>query len=203
MERTDVCAHACVCFDSFTCSFIRVVNKYIEWLPFLKIFLTFIHFERQRETECKLEWGRERGRHRIQSRLQALSGQHRARRGARTRGPRDRDLSQSRTPNRPSHPGAPLRLFRASCPSLSFRVRGSGTFLPLGNRRAREASWPLPAADVAPPGHTEEGHNVCSITSLISSFPYTSAENCPEPPNLPDACLKYSGPGVSLEETTF
>ena len=60
-----------------------------------------------RETEHERGRGRERGRHRIGSRFQALSHQPRARRGARTRGPRDRDLSRSRTLNRLSHPGAP------------------------------------------------------------------------------------------------
>ena len=48
-----------------------------------------------------------------QSRLHALSCQHRARRGARTREPRDHDLSQSRTLNRLSHSGAPQREFLA------------------------------------------------------------------------------------------
>ena len=43
------------------------------------ISLMFIYFERQRETEREQERGRERGR---QSRLQALSCPHRARRGA-------------------------------------------------------------------------------------------------------------------------
>ena len=38
--------------------------------------------------------GSERGRHRIRNRLQALSCQHKARRGARTHGPRDRDLAE-------------------------------------------------------------------------------------------------------------
>ena len=51
--------------------------------------------------------GSERGRHRIRNRLQALSHQPRARRGARTHGPRDRDLSQSRPLNQLSHPGTP------------------------------------------------------------------------------------------------
>ena len=51
--------------------------------------------------------GAERETRRIRSRLQAPSGQRRARRGARTHGPRDRDLSGSRTPNRLSHPRAP------------------------------------------------------------------------------------------------
>ena len=41
--------------------------------------------QRERETEHERGRGRERGRHRIRSRLQALSCQHRAPRGARTR----------------------------------------------------------------------------------------------------------------------
>ena len=75
------------------------------------IFLTFYLFLRQRETEHEQGRGRERGRHRIGSRLQALSHQPRARRGARTHGPRDRDLNWSRTPNRLSHPGAPILFY--------------------------------------------------------------------------------------------
>uniref|UniRef100_A0ABI7WS08 Ubiquitin-like domain-containing CTD phosphatase 1 n=1 Tax=Felis catus TaxID=9685 RepID=A0ABI7WS08_FELCA len=46
----------------------------------------------KRETEHERGRGRERGRHRIGNRLQALSRQPRARRGAQTHGPRDRDL---------------------------------------------------------------------------------------------------------------
>ena len=40
----------------------------------------FIYFLRERERERECKWGRdrERGRHRIQSRLQALSCQHTA-----------------------------------------------------------------------------------------------------------------------------
>ena len=38
--------------------------------------------------------GAERGKHRIGNRLQALSHHPRARRGARTHGPRDRDLAE-------------------------------------------------------------------------------------------------------------
>ncbi|VFV38103.1 contactin-4 isoform 1 [Lynx pardinus] len=48
----------------------------------------------ERETEHERGRVRERGRHRIGSRLQALSHQPRARRGARTHGPRDRDLAE-------------------------------------------------------------------------------------------------------------
>ena len=51
-------------------------------------------FLRQRKTEHERGRGRERGRHRIGNRLQALSHQPRARRGARTHGPRDRDLAE-------------------------------------------------------------------------------------------------------------
>ena len=51
-------------------------------------FVTFIF-----ETEHEQGRDRQRGRHRIGSRLQALSHQPRARLGARTHGPRDRDLS--------------------------------------------------------------------------------------------------------------
>ena len=72
----------------------------------LDIYLTFIYFW-DRERQSINGGGLERGRHRIWNRLQALSCQHRARRGARTHGPRDHDLSQSRPLNRLSHPGAP------------------------------------------------------------------------------------------------
>ena len=53
--------------------------------------------------------GAERGRHRIRRRIQALSHQPRARHGARTHGPRDRDLSWSQMLNRLSHPGMPIK----------------------------------------------------------------------------------------------
>ena len=63
-------------------------------------------FEREREHE----WGRdkERGRPRIQSRLQALSCQHRTQHGDRIHKLRGHDLSQSRMLNGWSHPGAPV-----------------------------------------------------------------------------------------------
>ena len=66
----------------------------VLFIYFLIFFLTFYLFLRQRETEHERGWGRERGRHRIRSRLQALSCQPRARCGARTHGPRDRDLAE-------------------------------------------------------------------------------------------------------------
>ena len=62
-----------------------------------------------RKREYKQGWGRDGGRHRTRGKLQALSGQHRARGGARTLP--DHDLSRSRTPNRLGHPGAPVCTF--------------------------------------------------------------------------------------------
>ena len=79
-----------------------------NWRVRKDFFLMFIFVgERQHE------WGknRERGRHRIWSRLQALSCQHRVWCGARTPEPWDHDLSWSRTLNRLSHPGAPCISF--------------------------------------------------------------------------------------------
>ena len=64
----------------------------------------FIYFwERQHEQGM----GREKGRHRNWSRLQALSCQHRAWHGAGTHKPWDHDLSRSRRLNQLSHPGTP------------------------------------------------------------------------------------------------
>ena len=61
---------------------------------FFNFFFNVYLFLRQRETQHEGGRVRESGRHRIRSRLQALSHQPRARRGARTRGPRDRDLAE-------------------------------------------------------------------------------------------------------------
>ena len=76
---------------------------------FFNFFLTLFIFE----TERYRAWtgrSRERGRHRIWSRLQALSCQHRAWCGAWTQELRDHDLSWSQTLNWLSHPGALLSL---------------------------------------------------------------------------------------------
>ena len=69
--------------------------------------------------------GSERGRHRIWNRLQALSCQHRARRGARTHRPRDHDLRWSRPLNRLRHPGAPINSFSNVKPNLSWSDKAS------------------------------------------------------------------------------
>ena len=77
----------------------------------------FIFWERDRETGHKWRRGRERGRHRIWSRLQAPSCQYRARCGARTHKPWDGDLSQSQTLNWLSHPGVQVYSFLISVSS--------------------------------------------------------------------------------------
>ena len=88
----------------FLCTCARIAGY--TYTFFLNFLLRFFIFERQRETERKWGRGRERGRHRIGSRLQALSCQHGARRGAWTHEPWDRDLSWSQILNRLSHPSA-------------------------------------------------------------------------------------------------
>ena len=96
-------------------------------------FLIFKHLftvEKQRDTEHEQGRGRERGRHRIRSRLQALSCQHRARRGARTHKPRDHDLSRSQSPNHGTTqaPCPPLLL---AAPVLNFFLKTSSGYLAL------------------------------------------------------------------------
>ena len=89
---------------------VRVTPMFKYMHPDFMFFFKFCNvylFLRQIETEHEQGRGRKRGRHRIQSGLQALSCQHRSRRGARIHRPWDHDLSQSRTLNRLSHPGAP------------------------------------------------------------------------------------------------
>ena len=78
--------------------FLQTASKLTECIETFLLDNTFFFkylfvFEGERETEHEQGRGRERGRHRIQSRLQALNCQHRARCGAQTREPRDHDLS--------------------------------------------------------------------------------------------------------------
>ena len=96
-----------------------VNTGYSSYYWFLKFFFFFFFlnffFQRlflgQRETEHERGRGRERGRHRIGNRLQALSHQPRAQRGARTPGSRDRDPGWSQTLNWLSHLGVPIYYF--------------------------------------------------------------------------------------------
>ena len=70
------------------------LNLFFLCFFFLIFFSNVYLFLGQRDTEHERGRGRERGRHRIGNRLQALSHQPRARRGAQTHGPRDRDLAE-------------------------------------------------------------------------------------------------------------
>ena len=73
----------------------------------LQTFFKCLFFLFERDTEYKQGRGRERRRHRIQSRLQAPSCQHRARHGAGTHDLWDHDLSWSQMLNWLNHPGGP------------------------------------------------------------------------------------------------
>ena len=81
----------------------------VDFFFSFKILTFIIERERERVLTCAHEWGRgrERGRHRIRSSLQAPSCQHRAWCGAWAHKPRDHDFSRSPTLNQLSHPGAP------------------------------------------------------------------------------------------------
>ena len=76
--------------------------SFVFFLTFLNAFFFICIWERERQSASR-GGGRERRRHRIRSRLQALSSQHRARRGAQTHRPWDHDRSWSWTLNRLSH----------------------------------------------------------------------------------------------------
>ena len=112
----------------------------------------FTYFwQRKRETEHEQARGRERGRHRIWNRLQALSCQHRAWGRARTHGPRDHELSQSQTLNLLSHPSAPSRGTWWDSWARKKRRRGKVdkihyllTVLFIGPIRLCEYSWRIP-----------------------------------------------------------
>ena len=119
--------------------FLKCVLMFL--FSFFKFFNVYL-FLRETETECKWIRGRKRGRHRIQSRPQALSCQHRAWCGAQTHEPWDHDLSRNQTLNWLSHPGTPsfhvfssafiylfnvylfLRETETECKSVRGRERG-------------------------------------------------------------------------------
>ena len=81
-------------------------NNFLKKI-FFNVYLFLRENRRQSETQSVSWGGTERGRHRIWSRLQALSCQHTAQSRAGTHKLWDHDLSQCRTFNPLSHPGAP------------------------------------------------------------------------------------------------
>ena len=76
---------------------------------FKKVFYVYLFF-RERQSTSKGQAEGERGKDRLQSRLQALSCQHRAWCGAQTHKMQGHGLSRSRTPNLLSRSGAPRTL---------------------------------------------------------------------------------------------
>ena len=138
-------------------------------------------WEREREIQSVSRGGAERGRHRIRSRLQALSCQPRAWRGARTPRPRDHDLSQSRPLNRLSHPGTPKSILNVR---LTFRpFSGSQNNL-------RVTSSPSTLA------------TSCSILSLLACHYHIGYKNpmrhtadfCKSPPIVPKQLVQMDPP---------
>ena len=77
----------------------------------------FIYFW-EKETECEQGRSRERGRHRIRSRFQALSCQYRAQCRAWTHELWDHDLTRCQRLNWLSHPGTPETSFKYMRPVL-------------------------------------------------------------------------------------
>ena len=141
---------------------------------------------RQRETEHERGRVRERGRHRIWNRLQALSCQHRARCGARTHGPRNHDLSQSRPLNQLSHPGAPLQIISAvtfaspSCHNFLF----SPSFYLLDNCHCPLTAF-VGSLQSLPPIHPS--HHCQSNLFIYKWPPIVSVTLC-DIINLPHSC---------------
>ena len=117
-----------------------------------------------RETEYEQGWGRERGRHRIWSRLQALSCQHRARHGARTHEPWDHDPSRSQTFNQLSHPGNSELTFLKNHSGCCVRIDCRGTRVEAG-RTDRDRAMIL-ARDVDGLYQIEWGSETCWILDL-------------------------------------
>ena len=104
---------------------------------FFKFFLMFINFW---ERDSMNGGGSERGRHRIWSRLQALSCQHRVRCGARTHGPWDHDLSRCWMLNRLSHPGA-APTWRKNFYWEELVIDSHGKYQCLGKRTYKNCMW--------------------------------------------------------------
>ena len=101
-----------------------MVPLFIYLFLFFNAYLFLRERERERQNMSRGRAGRERqrqrGRHSIWNRLQVLSCQHRAWRGAWTQGPRDHDLSRSRMPNRLRHLGVPVMVLFISSHRRAF-----------------------------------------------------------------------------------
>ena len=79
----------------YTCIHMAYIHSYIYMIQLFLIFFNVYLFLRDRERQSTSRGGAERDTHRIRSRLQAPSREHRAQHGARTHEPRDHALSRS------------------------------------------------------------------------------------------------------------
>ena len=128
---------------------------------------------------------RERERDRVQSRLQAPSCRHRARRGARTHQLCDQDLSRSQTLHRLSHPGAPSNLCILNAqPHLSI-VLSVCLDQEQTDHAASTPPGPTALTHTLPPPLTNEEPRVLSERKMPSRCPQPGG--APPPPALPQA----------------
>ena len=150
------------------------------------IFQIFIYFWERERNQNVSRGEAERGRHRIWSRLQALSCLYRARCRARTHKLWDHDLSQSWTPNWLSHLGAPYGL------NLKEWIRKSLNEM---ENPARIFLWSLGPSIQLPAEQLQEDalHGVLRMKNprwdRASSTP-----NPPAPPVLPSSGVASGAP---------
>lgn len=108
LEQFSIWGRACLRSIEICPSMNSTQQSYILlWHNIFFLFFNVYLFLRDRERQHEWRRGRERGRHRTWSRLQALRCQHRARCGAGTHRPWNHDLSRSQTLNWLSPPDAP------------------------------------------------------------------------------------------------
>ena len=151
----------------------------------------FFQRGRETETESMSGGGVERDTHRMWSRLQALSCQHRARHRARTRRLWDHDPSRSLTLNQLSHPGAPSHAFCESrTPAPSSQAHSVIVALRFHMRRITDLKTHHPVAPAHQPlqGFGFSGiwsastNSFCQKTLLMSGVlePQTHPMYCSE-----------------------
>ena len=161
---------------------------------------------RERDSTGREGAERKRERDRVQSRLQAPSCRHRARRGARTHQLCDQDLSRSQTPHRLSHPGAPSNLCILNAqPHLSI-VLSVCLDQEQTDHAASTPLGPTALTHTLPPPLTNEEPRVLSERKMPSRCPQPCGASppplpCPRLPplgHLHAQCPAASAPSPSL-----
>ena len=134
----------------------------------------FIHFW---ETDHEWERGREKARHRIWSRLQALSCQQRVQCGARSYESWDHDLSRSQTLNQLSHPVTPLgHIVMRQSPSRALLVSMAGRKIEEGDH-ALVLKLP-PGSDTCHCNSFLAGERKSHGHTYVQGLPYTQQKDC-------------------------